>query len=121
MLLAGLPPGCGLNRAINTTAAVVQAGSTSTVIVTGNPAITTGSPGWIVLTSGANNGIRRPIKSNAAGSLTLVTPLPNPPSVGDTLDVVKGCDKRRTTCYATYNNLDRFRGFPDVPGRKESI
>lgn len=37
-------------------------------------------------------------------------------AVGDTLDVVAGCDKAAATCRAKFSNFLNFRGFPHIPG-----
>ena len=37
-------------------------------------------------------------------------------SLGDTLRVETGCDKRAETCRVKFNNFMNFRGFPNIPG-----
>ncbi len=37
-------------------------------------------------------------------------------SVGDTLDLYAGCDKRAETCRTKFSNILNFRGFPHMPG-----
>ncbi|KKB81277.1 hypothetical protein VW35_03955 [Devosia soli] len=37
-------------------------------------------------------------------------------TVGDTLTVTTGCDRRMATCGAKFGNVANFRGFPHVPG-----
>ena len=74
------------------------------------------SLGYIVWTSGANNGLKCFVKSyaNASGQITLAYPI-SPPAAGDTFTAYPGCDKTQTTCSGTFNNLAHFRGFPYVP------
>lgn len=57
---------------------------------------------------------------SAAGAVTLWTELPQPPDVGDTLDLAQGCDKTRAACMA-FDNILNFRGFPDVPGSDQVL
>ncbi len=33
------------------------------------------------------------------------------------VEIARGCDLRRDTCEAKFDNLDNFGGFPDIPGR----
>lgn len=73
--------------------------------------------GIITFTSGANQGVKRAIRSfkNANGEFELDEALPTVPAVGDTFSVYPGCDKRRTTCETKFSNLTHFRGFPLLP------
>jgi uncharacterized phage protein (TIGR02218 family) len=57
------------------------------------------------------------IKSHAAGgAFTLFLPMVSNIAVGDTADVIAGCDKSLATCRDTFDNVGNFRGFPHVPG-----
>lgn len=38
------------------------------------------------------------------------------PQTGDVVRIEAGCDKRPDTCRLKFNNFNRFRGFPDIPG-----
>lgn len=71
--------------------------------------------GYIVITSGVNNGLVRTVKAYASGDFTLLYPLPQACAPGDTFTAYPGCDKTQNTCSATFNNLTHFRGFPYVP------
>jgi uncharacterized phage protein (TIGR02218 family) len=73
--------------------------------------------GYVVWTSGANNGIVCPVKSylNASGKFTLVYPLSTAPAAGDTFTGYPGCDKTYLTCNNKFANTSHFRGFPFVP------
>lgn len=78
--------------------------------------------GKVTFTSGALQGIR-PVEIfdwSAAGSVALWTPLPEPPQVGDTLELRQGCGKTRADCMA-YNNMVNNRSFPDVPGSDQVL
>jgi uncharacterized phage protein (TIGR02218 family) len=35
---------------------------------------------------------------------------------GDGLVLTAGCDRRFATCRAKFENAERFRGFPHIPG-----
>lgn len=73
--------------------------------------------GLITWLTGDNAGRSMEIKSHSAGGVfTLFLPMVDNISVGDTADVVAGCDKSLATCRDTFNNVVNFRGFPSVPG-----
>ncbi len=73
--------------------------------------------GWIVWTSGQNNGLVRTVKTykNASGNVLLTYPLPYVPLSGDTFTAFAGCDKTQTTCTTKFNNVIHYRGFPYMP------
>jgi len=75
--------------------------------------------GVVTMTSGACAGVSRTIKRfyNVTGNHTfqVVAPWPAAIGVGDTFDVVPGCDKTQSTCKNKFNNVLNFRGFPYVP------
>lgn len=73
--------------------------------------------GTLVWVTGDNAGRRSEVKSSRDGVITLWSPVPNPIRVGDTYEMVPGCDKRKQTCKGLYNNYVRFGGFPDIPGQ----
>lgn len=78
--------------------------------------------GTVQFTSGDLNGTR-PVEIfdwTVGGVITLWTDLAEPPQVGDTLDVKRGCGKIRADCMA-YDNIVNFRGFPDVPGTDQVL
>jgi uncharacterized phage protein (TIGR02218 family) len=108
---------CTLNPASFAAAATAHAGCTQT-LVTSSLAVTAGTYnlGTIVFTSGANNGLRRTVKSqDASGNLQLIQPLPAAPANGDTFTAYPGCDLKQGTCSAKFNNLVNFRGQPYIP------
>lgn len=73
--------------------------------------------GWVVWTSGQNNGLVRTVKTykNSGGNVLLVDPLPYLPQGGDTFTAYPGDDKTQATCTNKFNNLAHFRGFPYMP------
>lgn len=82
------------------------------------PWFQSGEARWL---TGANAGTSGEIKAwfpaTTPGStvhLTLATALPI--QVGDTLQLVAGCDKRRLTCVHRFRNIVNFRGEPWIPG-----
>ena len=72
--------------------------------------------GYVVFTSGANNGVNRTIKTqDVSGNITVMPPLPAAPSTGDTFTAYPGCLLTQATCHSKFNNLANYRGFPYVP------
>ena len=107
--------GCGVIRGTFSANGTVGAGSTATLINT-SVAAAGHAQGSIVFTSGVNANVRATVKSAAPGaSLSLMYPLPSPPTAGDAFTVAFGCDHTRGTCQAKFANLANFRGFPFVP------
>jgi uncharacterized phage protein (TIGR02218 family) len=66
-------------------------------------------------TDALNDGYEQKIKAFSGGVVTLALPMPFEVQVGDTFDLVEGCQKRREDCVAKSNILN-FGGEPDVPG-----
>jgi uncharacterized phage protein (TIGR02218 family) len=107
--------GCGVIRGTYSVSGTVGSGSTESVINT-SVAAAGHAQGSIVFTSGLNANVRATVRSVVPGtSLTLMYPLPDPPSTGDAFTVAFGCDHTRGTCQSKFNNLANFRGFPFVP------
>lgn len=78
--------------------------------------------GTATFTSGALNGCR-PVEVfdwSAAGDVALWADLPEPPAIGDTLELRQGCGKTRPDCLV-YDNVINFRGFSDVPGSDQVL
>ena len=94
----------------------VTSGSTQTLI---NTSSTMGASlfaqGRILFLTGPNTGITRTIKDNGVSSLTLISPLPAVPTVGDTYTISYGCDLTQGTCGTKFNNLGRFKASPYCP------
>lgn len=75
--------------------------------------------GQLEVLSGPAAGLRGAIKSDVGAQdrvLTLWAPLNAQLSVGDTIRVTAGCDKRPVTCREKFANFVNFQGFPDIPG-----
>lgn len=79
------------------------------------------SGGRVEFKSGAHKNVSIEIKDDAVvggvRTLTLWLPLATPMTAGEDIRVYPGCDKRKETCKAKFNNFLNFRGFPDIPGR----
>jgi len=74
------------------------------------------SGGEIAWLSGANAGRRMEIKEFSNTQFTLVLPMPNGVTAGDTFNAIAGCDKTFDACVAKFSNAVNFRGEPYVPG-----
>ena len=82
------------------------------------PWFASGEARWL---TGANAGTRGEITAwfpdTTPGSTVHLTLAPALPiQVGDTLQLVAGCDKRRITCVHRFKNIVNFRGEPWIPG-----
>lgn len=73
--------------------------------------------GYLVWTSGANNGLTCQVQGylNANGNIQILYPLGVVPSAGDTFNIYPGCDKQQSTCTNKFSNAAHFGGFPFVP------
>lgn len=72
--------------------------------------------GVIEFLSGPNDGVLRTVKAHGAGGvLSVAMAWPATPLVGDTFNVVPGCNRTLQRCVGTFNNRARFRGTPFVP------
>ena len=93
------------------------------MLLDGIPAADSGwfANGHLRWVSGANAGVTSIVKVDVAGADTrdveLWEELRAPVQVGDTAELVVGCDKRHGTCAAKFSNLLNFRGFPTIPGQ----
>jgi uncharacterized phage protein (TIGR02218 family) len=77
--------------------------------------------GTVIGLTGENTGVTVEIEDwTSAGAITLFTPLPVNPSIGDTFTVRQGCGKARVDCMAR-NNIVNFRGYPEVPGSDQVL
>jgi uncharacterized phage protein (TIGR02218 family) len=65
--------------------------------------------------TGINGGLRAKVSaSSGAGVITLSLPMLRGIEVGDTFDIVRGCQKRRVDCIA-YDNVLNFPGMDEAP------
>lgn len=108
---------CGINRAAYAMAGSVAGGSTTLALVASAMSAPAGylDMGYVIFTSGSLTGMRRTIKAAVPGTVALLNPLPQVPSIGDTFLAYPGCDKSMGTCSGKFGNLGNFRGFPFIP------
>ena len=75
------------------------------------------SYGVITWLSGKNQGSRMEVKKyHANGKTELFLPMAYAVNIGDTFEIVAGCDGNATTCRSRFNNLVNFRGEPYIIG-----
>lgn len=75
------------------------------------------SYGILKITSGDANNLQARVQSSlSSGVIELFLPIPATLAVGDTVEIIAGCDKRRETCKNKFSNIENFQGFPFVPG-----
>lgn len=113
--------GCKVNKAANTVSGtVVGMNSDGSMRTTLAAAASFYNMGGIKMTTGANAGLTRTVKThNGTGAATVIyftTPFPNVPTAGDTFTISPGCDKLRTgDCTNKYSNTINFKGFEFIP------
>ena len=79
--------------------------------------------GYITCNSGANNGVKRSIKTQIGTTtvtLTLFYPLPYTPTAADTFTILPGCDKVYASGCTKYSNTAKFRGFDYIPRNEDA-
>lgn len=75
---------------------------------------TYGKVKWL---TGNNTGYSADVwRFSYGGLVTLLTPMTYPIEVGDTFEIIAGCDKTFQTCKLRYLNVINFRGEPYLPG-----
>lgn len=79
------------------------------------------SGGEIQFLTGANAGRHMEVKEFSNKQFTLVLPMPNNISVGDSFNAIAGCDKTIGTCAGKFANAVNFRGEPYVPGMDKML
>jgi uncharacterized phage protein (TIGR02218 family) len=107
----------GASTGIGAVTIGAQSGSTQAQIVTTfapSPA-TAYDQGTMICLTGANAGASRTISSLAGGVVYQLQPWLSPVAVGDTFQLLPGCDHTTATCNGTFQNLARFGGFPYIP------
>ena len=79
--------------------------------------------GTLIFTSGLNEG--REIEvidfSGDIRRFVMLEPFPFNIELGDEYTAVAGCDRSRSTCVDRFNNIENYRGFPDIPTEQESF
>ena len=113
--------GCGVARASFGIVAIVTSGSTAMLLNSG----LSYPDGWfdrgyIVVTSGDLAGSRRTVKSYSTGVISLLSPLPAAPSVGDSFVAYPGCNKS-SACADKFLNISNFRATPFIPTPETAI
>jgi uncharacterized phage protein (TIGR02218 family) len=107
---------CGLSRAAWAAAGAVTSTATRSQFSTAmGQAASYFDQGVVQVTSGANAGEKRTVKSFAGGIFTFALPWPQDFQVGDTLSAVPGCNRSLDVCTNKFNNRIRFRGEPFIP------
>ena len=107
--------GCGLSLATYTVAKTVASGSTASSLKgASGQAAGYYVNGVVTFTSGANTGAKCAVTAYDGTTLTLATPLPAVPSIGDGFTVYPNCGRTQAGC-ASFGNSTRFRGCPYVP------
>lgn len=84
----------------------------------GSDTYTYGVLTWV---TGLNAGLSMEVKLHASGALTLQIPMAYAVEVGDEFTITPGCDKKKTTCKITFDNVINFRGFSFVPGQDQVL
>lgn len=85
--------------------------------------------GTLEFTSGPNTGRVVEVRTHNTSSpmlITLAEPLSFTPGIGDSFEIIAGCDRTFSTCKNKFGNVLRFRGEPYIPGtdfvlRKTSV
>ena len=72
--------------------------------------------GEVIWTSGGNTGRRMEVKEFASTQVVLALPMGKSIQIGDSFNIIAGCDKTRETCQSKFTNIINFHGEPDVPG-----
>lgn len=108
-----------------TVAGTITSGASATGFTASGLAGVTGyyNLGIVTMTSGAASGATRAVSGFVSGGVvTLVTPLPVAPGVGDTFTIAPGCDKSWTAaCNTKYANSTHYRGCPWVPPPETTV
>jgi len=72
--------------------------------------------------TGDNAGLISEIKaSGSAGQVQLFLDVGMPIQLGDTYQIIEGCDKNFATCKNKFSNQNNFRGEPHIPGIEKSF
>lgn len=77
--------------------------------------------GYVSWTTGNNAGRISDIKRSQAGEVVLDHTPPYAIAVGDAFTAYYGCDNKRETCIARFDNINNFDGEPFVPGTDKMI
>jgi len=107
---------CKVNRATHTYAVEVQSVTdVTTFVIDGTYANDLFAYGEVEFTSGLNEDVLYEVKGNTNNTITLQITPTFPIEVGDTLNIVKGCNRTVDAC-KSFSNILNFRGEPYIPG-----
>lgn len=115
--------GCGLSAsAYQVTGSILAASTNSTLSISANSPAGSGTYvlGKVRLTSGANTGFARTIRSVSGSSFKLICPFPFPVEAGATALLYPGCAKTMAACTA-FGNLSAFGGMPFIPAQETAV
>lgn len=116
---------CTLDRNNFASTNSVSTGSTTQSINTGSTlphAAPYYSQGFLIFTSGFNNGLTYSIKAQLSTSnILLSSKTLLPITLGDTFTIYAGCDKTPATCQSRFNNLIHIGATPFVPNPEVAI
>ena len=71
--------------------------------------------GTIVGLTGANVGQTRTIVEMSSGTVSLLKAWLYPVAIGDSFQLLPGCDHTTATCRNVFGNFAHFGGFPYIP------
>lgn len=71
--------------------------------------------GLITFKTGKNKDKKIEVKQSNTSNIVINTKLFYNPEIGDTFEIVAGCDKKFSTCIERFNNAINFRGEPNLP------
>jgi uncharacterized phage protein (TIGR02218 family) len=107
--------GCGLDKSLFVTSAVVGAGSGSRYIFTPLANVSM-IGGYVEFATGPCAGLRATIKNATNGARLDLLFIPvTDPDPGDSIRIYPGCDHSPDECSTKFSNLQNFRGFSYVP------
>jgi len=121
-------PKCGVNRAVFAVNATVTALNDGSLGATSDNRIfyadaLVQDDGWfdygeLWWTTGASAGLKTEVRAfTSDGRVELWEPMGPDIEIGDQFTIHAGCDKRRETCSAKFNNIVNLRAEPDLPGQ----
>lgn len=98
----------------------VTSGSTRKIVNLSGTSANANVDGWLEFTSGALAGKRATIGAVIdSNTVELYLSLPAAPAVGDGVNVVRGCSKRRLDCIA-FGRLASYGGMPEMPAEEST-
>ena len=116
--------GCGVDLALHRDTWAVTGSNATRTSFNSSSSKSDGyyNSGYIEFTSGINKGVAIACRQSnqLSGKFLLANPLISPPQAGDTFTATRGCAKSKAAC-TSYNNLHRYRGFPDIPSPEAAL